>query len=69
MEAQGVEGENIVSAKKRIENMMDTLVESFEKQLDRLFAGDVLDITSDITVMETMLARDGLTEEQLTPEK
>ncbi|MDD3165013.1 MAG: 5-bromo-4-chloroindolyl phosphate hydrolysis family protein [Oscillospiraceae bacterium] len=69
MEAQGVEGENIARAKSQIEVMIDTLVESYEKQLDKLFAGDVLDITSDIAVMEAMLQRDGLTEDLLQPDK
>ena len=66
LEAQGVEGENIRAAKERIEGMMDTLVESYERQLDKLFEGDVLDITTDIEVMESMLARDGLTADELT---
>ena len=66
LEAQGVEGENIRAAKTRIEGMMDTLVESYERQLDKLFEGDVLDITTDIEVMEAMLARDGLTVDELT---
>jgi hypothetical protein len=65
LEAQGVEGDNITAAKQRIEGMMDTLVESYERQLDKLFEGDVLDITSDIEVMEAMLARDGLKADEL----
>lgn len=60
MANQGIEGENISAAKKRIEAMMDKVVEGFEKQLDKLYAGDLLDITSDITVMEKMMAKDGL---------
>ena len=60
MEEQGVEGENIRSAKERIEGMMDKVVEGFEKQLDQLFQGDALDITADVEVLERMLAKDGL---------
>jgi len=60
MEAQGVEGENIRSAKARIEGMMDKVVEGFEKQLDRLFQDDALDITTDVEVLERMLEKDGL---------
>ncbi len=66
LEAQDVEGENINAAKTRIEGVMDKLVESYERQLDKLFEGDVIDITTDIEVMETMLARDGLTADALT---
>ena len=60
MEAQGVEGENISAAKRRIEDMMDKVVEGFEKQLDQLFATDVMDITTDVEVLERMLDKDGL---------
>ena len=60
MEAQGIEGENIRSAKGRIEGMMDKVVEGFEKQLDRLFQNDAMDITSDVEVLERMLEKDGL---------
>ncbi len=60
LEAQGIEGENITAAKQRIEGMMDKVVEGFEKQLDQLFQGDVLDITTDVQVLEQMLSKDGL---------
>ncbi|MEG0766059.1 MAG: 5-bromo-4-chloroindolyl phosphate hydrolysis family protein, partial [Pseudoflavonifractor sp.] len=60
MEAQGIEGENIRAAKVRIEGMMDKVVEGFEKQLDKLFEGDAMDITTDVEVLERMLDKDGL---------
>lgn len=61
LEAQGIEGDNIAEAKQRIERMMDKVVEGYESQLDRLFANDVLDISADLKVMESMLEKDGLT--------
>ena len=39
---------------------MDKVVEGFEKQLDKLFQNDVLDISSDVAVLERMLDNDGL---------
>lgn len=60
LEEQGIEGENISAAKSRIEGMMDKVVEGFEKQLDKLFQNDVLDISSDVAVLEKMLDNDGL---------
>lgn len=60
MEAQGIEGQNISAAKARIEGMMDKVVDGFEKQLDRLFQSDAMDITSDVAVLERMLEKDGL---------
>ena len=66
MEAQGIEGENIHAAKERIEGMMDKVVEGFEKQLDRLFENDAMDITTDVEVLERMLEKDGLSGNGLT---
>ncbi len=65
MEEQGVEGENIRSAKARIEDAMDMVVEGFEARLDKLFQADAIDVTSDIQVLEQMLQKDGLSEDGL----
>ena len=64
LEDQEVSGENITAAMKRIEGMMDKVVEGFEKQLDQLFQGDAMDITADVEVLERMLAKDGLSGHQ-----
>ena len=64
LEAQEVAGENITAAMQRIEGMMDKVVEGFEKQLDLLFQGDAMDITTDVEVLERMLAKDGLSDQE-----
>ena len=64
LESQEVSGENITAAKARIEGMMDKVVEGFEKQLDLLFQGDAMDITADVAVLERMLAKDGLSDQE-----
>ncbi|MET0017281.1 5-bromo-4-chloroindolyl phosphate hydrolysis family protein [Oscillibacter sp.] len=61
----GVEGENINSLLTKVEGMMRTIVAAFEKQLDSLFGSENLDISTDITVLETMMAREGLVGDQL----
>ena len=65
MAATGVSGENIDTTKQRVEGMMSTIVTAFEKQLDSLFGADALDISTDITVLETMMAREGLAGEKM----
>ena len=45
--------------------MLDTVVLAYDRQLDALFADEALDISTDITVMEQMLAREGLGGAQL----
>jgi len=60
LEDQEIAGENIIAAMARIEGMMDKVVEGFEKQLDQLFENQAMDITTDVQVLEQMLAKDGL---------
>lgn len=60
MGAVGPAGENTEGTMQKIETMMDTIVDSFRKQLDSLFRDEAMDISSEITVMETMLAREGV---------
>ena len=64
LEKQGVKGENIMSAKKSIGEILDTLSTGFEQQLDQLFKSDALDIATDINVLENLMKQDGLTEEK-----
>ena len=66
MDAQPVQGDTIVKSKQEIEATLDTLNLAFEKILDELFQDTALDISSDISVLNTMLAREGLTEDELT---
>lgn len=62
LDAQPVAGENVSKTKKEIEDAIDTLNTAFEKLLDGLFADTAWDISSDISVLHTMLAQEGLTE-------
>ena len=61
LERQSYKGENIKSSMANIDKMLDTLIAAYEKQLDQLFASEAMDISSDIKVLETMIAADGLT--------
>ncbi|MCD8088204.1 MAG: 5-bromo-4-chloroindolyl phosphate hydrolysis family protein [Oscillospiraceae bacterium] len=60
IEAQGVTGENMAKAKSDIEGIADTLVAGYEKQLDKLYRAEAMDIAGDVSVIENMLRRDGL---------
>ena len=68
MGSAGVSGTNIDGTMGKIETMMDTVTKAFDKQLDALFGDEALDISTDITVMENLLAQEGLTGEQLRSE-
>lgn len=60
MDATGVSGTNIDGTKGKIEDMMDTICKAFDKQLDALYGEEALDISTDITVLENLLAQEGL---------
>ena len=68
MDATGVSGENIDATKGRVAGIMDTIAAAFEKQLDSLFGEEALDISTDISVLETMLTREGLAGEKMEAE-
>lgn len=65
MGEQGVSGENITSTMHKVESMMVSIIKAFEKQLDNLFGAEAMDISTDMVVLENMMAREGLTEDPL----
>lgn len=60
LDSQPVQGENIRSSKMEIEQTLDTLNDAFERLLDSLFEEIAWDVSSDISVLHTMLAQEGL---------
>ncbi|MFH1513156.1 MAG: 5-bromo-4-chloroindolyl phosphate hydrolysis family protein [Bacillota bacterium] len=62
---RGIGGREIIEARQRIDDALGTVVKGCQKLLSKLYQDDVLDITTDIDVLEQMLMRDGLTETEL----
>lgn len=56
-----VQGDDIVEAKNEIEKTLDTINNAFGELLERLFRDTAFDVTTDAQVLQTMLAKDGLT--------
>ncbi|MCR5332170.1 MAG: 5-bromo-4-chloroindolyl phosphate hydrolysis family protein [Lachnospiraceae bacterium] len=65
MDELGISGTNIDGTKGSIETLLDTALAAFDKELDSLYGDEAIDVTSDIKVMESMLAQDGLTDDEL----
>ena len=61
MSSQGIEGENLSKSMTSINEMLDEAIVAYKKRLDSLFENQALDIETDIEVMNTMIAREGLT--------
>ena len=61
-----VSGENTDKSKKAIEDSLSMIADAFEKQADKLYGDEALDITTDIQVLETMMVSEGLADDVLT---
>ena len=61
MDRQPIQGETIQASKKEIDATLDTLNLAFEKLLDSVFQDTAMDVSSDISVLHTLLAQEGLT--------
>lgn len=55
----GITGENITMAKQEVEQTLDTINLAFERLLDDLYRDQAFDVTTDASVLQTMLKKDG----------
>jgi hypothetical protein len=60
MSAVGISGDNIDTTKQKVAEMLGQIETAFDKQLDALFSAEALDISTDITVLENMMAQEGI---------
>lgn len=69
MDRQPIQGETIQASKKEIDATLDTLNLAFEKLLDSVFQDTAMDVSSDISVLQTLLAQEGLTGDEFSNKK
>ena len=62
-------GEDILEAKKEIEKTLDMINQAFVTLLNNLFQDAAFDASADAQVLQTMLAKEGLTESDFAREK
>ena len=62
LDSTGLDGKNVTTSKTAVENSLDMIATAFEKQVDNLYRDTQMDITTDIQVLETMMASEGLTD-------
>lgn len=60
MDERQVTGQNADATRQQIQDAMDVVLKAFHKQLDTMYQDDMLDISTDIDVLETLLKQDGL---------
>lgn len=66
MGQRGVQGREVEDVRQKIEAAMGVVVGAFRKQLNTLYQNDILDISTDIDVLETMLKQDSLIGQQFS---
>ena len=69
MDERQVSGQNAEETRGQVREAMDTVLKAFDKQLDALYQDDMLDLTTDIDVMEAMLRQDGLIDSDMKDKK
>lgn len=62
LDAQPIQGQNILKSKREIAGALDALAVAFEKLLDQVFREVAWDVSSDVAVLRTVLAQEGLTQ-------
>lgn len=64
LNAESYKGDNIKSTLNDIDRVLYTVAGAFEKQLDSLYADEAMDISTDISVFESMLQQEGFISEE-----
>jgi 5-bromo-4-chloroindolyl phosphate hydrolysis protein len=59
-----LEGKSIKEAQEDIKTALDTITHAFHTLFEQLTEEDILDVSTDIKVLETILANEGLTEQK-----
>ena len=62
MQDRGVSSQNLSEARRTLSRGMDMILTACQKQLDNLYKDTILDVSTDIDVLEQMLKRDGFTD-------
>ena len=69
MDQETVLGENMTRAKDEIAQTLDTINDAYEKLYDSMHIDVVMDVSSDIAVLKTMFAQEGLSKDELGGKK
>ncbi len=60
-----IPGKEVADLKKQVDSAMDDFILSFENVLTRLYQEDLVDVSTDITALEAVLAGDGLLDKEV----
>lgn len=69
VEKRASETTNAAAMLANIKNALEVVNRAFRKELDNLYSDEIIDVSTDIEVLESMLARDGLSAGGMTMDK
>ena len=64
-ENETVHSEQLEEGKREIKDTLDKVIEAFVALREKLFQEDVLDVSTDLDVLEAMMSQEGLIEDEL----
>lgn len=65
-DGHGTNTSEIEDTKLEIKGTLDTINKAYQNLLKKLMQADILDVSSDISALETILAQEGLTDDEIT---
>ena len=69
IDAEDFKTEKMRKTKEDIGNSLDTMNDAFKKLLDRIFTNRAIDLSSDMTVLDSMIRKEGLNNDDFKTEK
>ena len=67
-ENESLPSSQLEESKKEIEETLDKVQAAFVKLREKLFAEDIMDVSTDLDVLEAMMSQEGLISEDFRPE-
>jgi len=69
LSAQGLRDAELQASLRRVEGMLDTIREAFEKQFAKLLSNDLLDLDTELSLLEQTIRMEGLGTDSPSPPK
>lgn len=69
VELKDSDSEKTVTARKDVEGALDSLIEAYDTIYDSLFEDNAVDVSSDVSVLKSMMKQDGLVPDDMRSKK
>ena len=69
LSARGIKSADLVQSLAKVEELLDTIYHAFEKQLEILVKDDVMDLDTELKLLESTIKMEGLGQDYKTQKK